>query len=133
MVISNCRGCGTRITVDTNIDVPLCKNCEQLYFSKIKTYINKNGTSIAANISRELRIPISIINRFVEDGRLFTPEQQANLKEEMATINRKRQKEEENKKVLQMLVDSMEKSDVKENEVNHKMRFIDPENKQNRR
>ena len=91
MLSNKCISCGMRVAVKDDKDVAVCPNCNRLYFSQVKKYINDKGPSSINDMHKVLGIPIPVLEKFLDDDRLFDPLMQKKLKAENA-----RRKEEEN-------------------------------------
>lgn len=54
-----------------------CDHCGQeelTSFGKVRKYIEENGPSNASNISRGTGVPVSIINKYLREGRIEIPD-----------------------------------------------------------
>lgn len=126
MAITRCDNCGSRVTVNKLEKIVLCETCDELFFQKIKEYIDKNKSASISELHRQLKIPIQVINKYVEDDRLFAPEDQERLKQEKEIIDNKEKKLQRNRETLKLLLESMDE-DRKPTKTSSdsKMRFID--------
>ncbi len=50
--------------------INLCDDCRTYYFKLIREYLENNKTSNNVDISKDLNIPLKVINYFVEEGDL---------------------------------------------------------------
>ena len=50
--------------------VKLCKECDQIVFDKIKTFLKENRGSTAGEIHRSLGIPTRIVEEYMKDDRI---------------------------------------------------------------
>ena len=48
----------------------LCDSCNEEIFERIKAYINENGLPNYYTLSRDLKIPMDVIEGYIKDGRL---------------------------------------------------------------
>ena len=48
----------------------LCESCHEEIFERIKAYIAENGIPTYNTLSRDLRIPMDVIEGYIKDGRL---------------------------------------------------------------
>ena len=58
-------------------EVFLCDNCgqeEYTDFGKVRNYIDENGPSIAIEISRNTGVAVSVINKYLREGRIEIPD-----------------------------------------------------------
>lgn len=58
-------------------EVFLCDNCgqeEYTDFGKVRNYIEENGPSMAVEISRDTGVQVSVINKFLREGRIEIPD-----------------------------------------------------------
>lgn len=126
MLYNKCISCGGRAPLNTKDDFSLCDNCNKLYFSKVKKYINEHGSASINEMHKELGIPIVVLNKFLEDDRLFDPKQQESLRKERERILEQRKKERERQETIKKLINSMEQEPQEEQEYNGiGMHFID--------
>ena len=57
----------------------LCKECDKEVFYLIKNYIENNKFANASIISKELNIPIKIVNDYIRDDRIVEIRKDINL------------------------------------------------------
>lgn len=57
----------------------LCKECDREIFDLIKNYIENNKFANATIISKELNIPIKIVNDYIKDDRIVEIRKDINL------------------------------------------------------
>lgn len=57
----------------------LCRECDKEVFNLIKNYIENNKFANASIISKELNIPIKIVNDYIRDNRIVEIRKDINL------------------------------------------------------
>lgn len=140
MLSNKCISCGVRVPVKDDKDVPVCDNCSKLYFSQVKKYIREKGSASIDEMNKKLGIPIPVLEKFLDDDRLFDPAQQQQLRAEKSQMqqveNQRKQKEAMLKQMLSEINGSSMKTKKTTPEIKKTgqgMHFINTENNGGRR
>lgn len=69
MNFGNCKNCNKAIKYDS---IPLCSECEEKFFLKVRDFIYENGPKTADEIHKATGVPKKVINYFIENGSLYS-------------------------------------------------------------
>lgn len=85
MNLGKCFRCGMLISYK---DYPICKDCNNIIYKKIKDYIMTNGKKSIEELHKELGLPIDLLETYYESGDLYISEEsKKELNEKLEKLN----------------------------------------------